>query len=105
MKKYYALKDTAMGVFLNPFVATTDAEAIRTATDWVNDPEGKLPLNYHPEHYSLYHLTDFDDETGQYYQEDGKLPKELMQCQSMDKGEKKYTIKQLAKELKEALRQ
>lgn len=92
-KKYYALLDTQIGAFLNPFTATTDAEAIRLFTTWVNDSSQPTNINKYPHHFSLFYIGTFDDKTAVFSNE-GK--KELIIGVSVqEEQEKKFTIKEL----------
>lgn len=48
--------------FGKPFAARTPGEAIRIFTDGIND--NQTTLHQHPEDFALYHLADYDDQTG-----------------------------------------
>lgn len=56
----YAVHDAAVGAFLQPFVARSDAEAVRMFGFAVADAE--TILNKSPEHFVLYHVGSFDDQ-------------------------------------------
>lgn len=60
--KVFAVRDSALGEYLNPFVAPTAEFAIRTFKDQVNQPD--CPINAHPEDYELFELGLFDTTTG-----------------------------------------
>lgn len=58
-----ALKDRAADVFGNPFYVRTNAEAIRSLGDEVNNKESTIAG--HPEDYDLYLVGTFDQDTGE----------------------------------------
>lgn len=106
IKKQYALLDTQIKAFLNAFSATTDAEAIRLFTTWVNDDKNETNINKYPQHFSLYYMGDYDDQFGTWIQErDGKsIKKELIIGMSVKEDmDKKFTIAELIQMLKAEL--
>lgn len=58
----YAVRDRATQFFLRPFFCHTHGEAERSFTDAVKDPQS--PLSKHPDDYGLWHLGEYDDNTG-----------------------------------------
>lgn len=62
MLNVYAVRDSAVEAFLQPFFSPTHGAAIRSLTDAANDP--KHPFFTGAKYYSLYHLGTFDDLTG-----------------------------------------
>jgi len=58
-----AVRDTAIG-FNRPIYAPTTALAIRSFTDEVNRNSSDNEMFKHPESFSLWHLSTFDDDTG-----------------------------------------
>lgn len=58
----FSCRDSALGQFLNPFAAPATGMAVRSFSDEVNNPQS--PLHAHPEDYELYHVGDFDPESG-----------------------------------------
>lgn len=59
----FSVFDSAANLFLEPFQCRTIEEAIRRFRSTVNHPEGSLISEY-PEDYTLFHLGEFDQETG-----------------------------------------
>lgn len=64
MMKYYAVYDSKVGVYEQPFLMRTKGEAIRSWVDVVNDEKTKF--NKHPEDFTLMELGEYDDEKGQF---------------------------------------
>lgn len=60
--RIYAIRDKAVGAFMQPYFARSDAEALRSFQDAVSDV--KSPFHAHAEDYDLYHLGHFDDAAG-----------------------------------------
>ncbi len=58
----YAIFDQCSGIYEKPFFSTADALVKREFQDVAMDAESKL--SKHPEHYSLWRLGTFDDNTG-----------------------------------------
>lgn len=59
---FYSIYDKCAGAYIIPFVLQNDLIAIRTFGDCVNLKDHAF--NKHPEDYSLYHVAQFDDNTG-----------------------------------------
>lgn len=64
--KVLAVRDRAADVFMRPFNSPSLGTAIRSFADFVNDGKQDSEVYRHPEDFDLYHLADFDDETGVY---------------------------------------
>lgn len=61
-KKIFSVKDSQTGIYNPPFYQHTHAEAERTVQGLLTD-ERSLPAQF-PEHFDLYYLGIFDDNTG-----------------------------------------
>lgn len=59
----FAVFDTKVGAFMQPFFSNNQQTAMRAFTDAAMDPS--TTLSKHPEDYHLYHLGSFNDETGE----------------------------------------
>lgn len=62
LTQVFAVFDTKVGSFAQPFFSPTSASAIRSFQDAAADPS--TTLSKHPSDFHLYHLGTFDDETG-----------------------------------------
>ena len=63
--RLFSIKDRLMGVFLTPFPARADVEAIRQVQASFADPAMRqTPVVTSPQDYDLFYLGEFDDETG-----------------------------------------
>lgn len=62
--KVVAVKDRMVDAFMRPFTAPALGIAIRSFQDEVNRKDSEM--NKHPEDYDLFHLADWDDETGEF---------------------------------------
>lgn len=62
--KVFCIRDAASEYFMNPFYARAHGEAERNFSSAVQDP--KSPAFKHPEHYDLYYLGEFDDNSGKF---------------------------------------
>lgn len=58
----YSIYDKKVTMYLPPFYARTDGEALRHARDFIVDAGS--PLGKHAEDYDLFHVGYFDDESG-----------------------------------------
>lgn len=65
MKPIYAVKDLAVQAFGNPFIVRAKGEAIRSFQDEANKKDGQSAIAQHPEDYELYHVGDWNDQTGE----------------------------------------
>lgn len=68
-----AIRDTQHNGYSQPAYVPTLGIAIRSFADEVNNPQS--PMNKHPRDYDLYHLGEWDDETGQFTNND--LPRKI----------------------------
>lgn len=64
MTKYYAVYDSKVGAYEQPFPMRTKGEALRSWVDVVNDEKTKF--NKHPEDFTLMELGEYDDEKGHF---------------------------------------
>jgi hypothetical protein len=64
MKCIVALKDTAARVFGVPFVVQAAPQAVRSLRDEVNSKDSTSDVRNHPDDFELYHVANFDDDTG-----------------------------------------
>ena len=58
----FSVFDSCAGFYDRPFVARDDASAVRSFGDIACDAEH--PIGKHPEHYLLFRVGVFDDQTG-----------------------------------------
>jgi len=72
----YSIYDDTAKAFMQPFFLHNHALAVRAFTDQVNS-ETPNSLSLHPEQFTLYHVGEFNDETGNL---------ELREHQSLGKG-------------------
>lgn len=63
-KQICAVRDSALDAFLQPLYVTTTAEATRAFTKEINNPQS--PMNDTPGDYDLYHLGEYNPETGKH---------------------------------------
>lgn len=59
----YAIYDSKAQAHLQPFFVQNHYIAVRLFTDCVNDPLN--PIAKHPEDYTLFHVGEYDDATGE----------------------------------------
>lgn len=64
IKNLFSVYDKKAGVYSNPFTQITPAAALRDFGQATNDPESLLYSN--PEDFDLYHLGQFEDESGKF---------------------------------------
>lgn len=57
-----AIRDRQLDAFISPFPMQSLGQGIRGFRDEVNNPQSDL--HKHPEDYELYHIADFDQNTG-----------------------------------------
>lgn len=60
--KFFAVYDAKVATYMQPFSFTTQGAAMRAFTDLVNSNDNAI--SKHPEDYSLFELSQFDDQTG-----------------------------------------
>lgn len=73
--KIVAMRDKAVGAFGQPNFVPNLGGVIRQFGDEVNragSPENPNNLNLHPGDFELYHLADFDDESGKFSSPEGE---------------------------------
>ena len=58
-----AVRDRAADVFGRPFYVPSLGAGIRSFSDYINSKEDG-EMQKHPEDFDLYHLAEFDDESG-----------------------------------------
>ena len=58
----YVVRDSVSGVYDRPMCARSEGEMVRGFGDIAKD--GKHPVGMHPEHFSLWHVGLFNDNTG-----------------------------------------
>lgn len=61
-----AVYDSAVNTYGQPFFVPAVGAALRSFVDEVNRKAQDNQLNAHPEDFVLFHLADFDDETGRF---------------------------------------
>lgn len=66
-----AIYDRALGAFLRPFCAPSEAIAIRGFQDEINRVDSEL--NKHPGDYELHRLASWDDESGEFQNDKAML--------------------------------
>jgi hypothetical protein len=62
----FAVRDMKTEQFGNPMFLMTKGHALRSFTDEVNRKDEQNMLNKHPEDFVLYHLGDYDTESGEF---------------------------------------
>lgn len=86
-KPVVAVFDGALKGFLPPFVVPAIGLGLRSFQDEVNKKGADAgPVAQHPEDFELFHVADFDEETGRFVQADG-LPRSLMRGKDALKAE------------------
>lgn len=60
--RIYAIRDIKAAAFAPPFFMQRDEMAIRAFSDAIKDPNHQM--SRHAEDYELFHLGEFDDESG-----------------------------------------
>lgn len=64
VRNVFAIFDEKAGAFLQPIFLNTVGMAIRAVTDAVNNPESEF--SSHSGDYTLFHLAEYDDNTGEF---------------------------------------
>lgn len=64
--KVLSIRDRAADLFGQPMFFGTIGTGIRAFGDEVKRPHENNNLNKHPEDFDLYHIADFNDETGEF---------------------------------------
>lgn len=60
----YSIYDSKVGAFVTPVFLRSRGEAIRSIVEAVNNPAPNNNIEKYPADYTLFHLGEFDDETG-----------------------------------------
>lgn len=76
----FAVRDTCVGAYLLPMFFQNRAAAVRALGDAVNRPKEDNQFYQHPEHYQLYEIGAFDEESGQL---EPIVPVFVVDCQSL----------------------
>jgi len=64
--KLFSIYDRKAKVYMAPFVARSETDAIRQITSSLRDPQMReTPVFQHPDDFDVRVVADFDDETGQ----------------------------------------
>jgi len=79
----FAVRDTCVGVWLMPWFFQNSAAAVRALGDAVNKAGSDNNFYQHPEHYQLYEIGSFCDDSGMFTAE---VPQFIVDCQSLVKG-------------------
>lgn len=61
--RIYSVHDQKAEAYLQPFFATTDGQATRTFSDYVQDPQ--TTFGKHPEDYTLFMIGTFNDQNSE----------------------------------------
>lgn len=76
--RLYSIKDRLLGVYLAPFAARADVEAVRNITASLKDPQmAGSSIAQSPKDFDLCYLASLDDETGEVFPEEhaaGRAP-------------------------------
>lgn len=76
----FAVRDTCIGAYNMPMFFHNSAGAVRALGDAVNRAKEDNSYYQHPEHYQLYEIGTFDDETGVF---EPIVPVFIVDCQSL----------------------
>lgn len=60
----FSVFDSKAGIFGTPFFSGTEASAMRDFSDNVNDSNPRNMWSNHPEDFSLFHIGEFETNTG-----------------------------------------
>jgi len=64
--KIYAVRDNATEQYGNAMFMVGHGQAIRSFTDEINNKANDNMLNKHPADFDLYHLGEYDTDTGEF---------------------------------------
>ncbi|AXH73712.1 MAG: nonstructural protein [Microviridae sp.] len=81
MMQIFAVRDSAVEGFMQPFFSFSRAAAVRSLTEAVNDP--KHEFFKHASYYALYHLGAFDDANGTIIPLQSGLPEPIISCSDL----------------------
>lgn len=76
----FSVRDTCVEAWLLPMFFQNRAAAVRALGDAVNRPKEDNQFYQHPEHYQLYEIGTFDDESGSM---SPIVPVFVVDCQSL----------------------
>jgi len=79
----FAVRDTCVGAYNLPMFFQNSAAAVRALGDAVNRAKEDNAYYQHPEHYQLYHIGSFDDDSGIF---STLVPIFVVDCQSLVRG-------------------
>jgi len=72
--RLYSVRDKLLNVYLAPFAARADVEAIRQMKSTMADPQIKnASIGQNPKDFDLCYLATLDDETGRIFEDGGGL--------------------------------
>jgi len=60
--KIYSIFDSKAEAYSLPFYYQHEGQALRTFSDWVNDPN--TPYGKHPEDYTMFEIGTYDENNG-----------------------------------------
>lgn len=69
-----SISDKAVGSYMRPMFVRSVGEGIRLFTDEINRNAADNVMYAHPGDYDLYHLCYFDDEDGEFCDEEKNFP-------------------------------
>lgn len=69
--KVFAVYDSKVEAYLNPFIMQSKGQALRAFADTVND--SATQFNKHPGDFTLFEIGSYDDQNGQYVMLPAKL--------------------------------
>lgn len=70
--KIYSIRDRQAEVFDRPFYMISHGLASRAFTDEINRQDANNALSNHPEDFDLWHLGEFDDNSGEFHSHEPK---------------------------------
>ena len=93
IKSIYALYDKQTKAFQNPISFLNHGDAIRWLTTISNPQNNQEPslVSLYPEQFILFHVADYDDETGQFT----NTGAEVIHAQQVKNETEKYTLKDI----------
>lgn len=91
IKQMYALFDKQTNTYLNPLHFLNHGDAVRWLTTIVNDTEQNTNVRHYPQHFTLVHTGNFDDQSGQ----TENINEEIMEASAVKETVKRYTIEQI----------
>ena len=62
--RVFSIYDYKVGAYAQPFYSRTTAEAIRSVTEALNDPQSTI--SKYPQDFALFDLGTYDDQTGRF---------------------------------------